>query len=107
MLGVMHALSPKGLPEHVQPLMEWITEDISTGECEELAAASFEYRDVFSSGPEDMEQTDQATHTGEHHPIRLPLRRAGLCASGSVWPGGTWTQSYPLACFLCSWAGPS
>ena len=71
-------MDPKNLPEHLQPLMEWISEDITTREREELAAAIYEYRDVFSSGPEDMGQTDLVTHTidtGEHRPIRLPPRR--------------------------------
>ncbi len=70
-------MDPKDLPEHLQPLMEWISEDI-TREREELAAAIYEYRDVFSSGPEDMGQTDLVTHTidtGEHRPIRLSPRR--------------------------------
>ena len=68
-------MDPKDLPEHMQPLMEWISEDITARECEELAAAIYEYRDVFSSGTEDMGQTDLFTHTidtREHHPIRLP-----------------------------------
>ena len=43
----------------------------------ELAAAIYEYRNIFSSGPYDMEQTDLVTHTidtGEHRPIRLRPR---------------------------------
>ncbi len=55
--------------------MEWILEDITTREREELASAIYEYRDVFSSGTEDMGQTDFVTHTidtAEHRPIRLP-----------------------------------
>ncbi len=71
-------MDPKNLPEHLQPLMEWISEDITTREGEELAAAIYEYQDVFSSGPEDMGQTDLVTHTidtGEHRPICLPPRR--------------------------------
>ncbi len=71
-------LNPKDLPEHLQPLMEWIAEDITPGEREELAAAIYEYRDVFSSGPEDMGQTNLVTHsldTGENRPICLPARR--------------------------------
>ncbi len=58
--------------------MEWIAEDITTRECEELAAAIYEYRDVFSSCPEDMGQTDLFTHTidtGEHRPIPHPTPR--------------------------------
>ena len=47
-------LNPKDLPEHLQPLMEWIAEDITPREREELAVAIYEYRDVFSSGPADM-----------------------------------------------------
>ena len=71
-------MDPKNLPEHLQPLMEWISEDITTREREELAAAICEYRDVFSSGPEDMGQTNLVTQTidtGEHHPICLRPRR--------------------------------
>ena len=71
-------MDPKDLPEHLQPLMEWISEDITTHELKELAAAIYEYRDVFSSGPGNMGQTDPVTHTidtGEHHPIRLHPRR--------------------------------
>ena len=68
---------PKDLKEHLQPLIEWISEDITTRECEELAVAIYEYRDVFSSGPEDMGQTDLVTHTidtDERRPICLPPR---------------------------------
>ncbi len=38
-------MDPRDLPEHLQPLMEWISEDITTRACEELAAAIYEYRD--------------------------------------------------------------
>ncbi len=71
-------LDPKDLSEYLQPLMEWIAEDITPREREELAAAIYEYRDVFSSGPADMGRTDLVTHsidTGEHRPICLPPRR--------------------------------
>ena len=71
-------MDPKDLPEHLQPLMEWILEDITTRECKELAEAIYKYRDVFSSGPEDMGQTDLVTHTidiGVHRPICLPPRQ--------------------------------
>ncbi len=68
----------KDLPEHLQPLMEWVAEDLTVREREELAGAIYEYKDVFSSGPNDMGQTDLVTHTidtGENRLIRLPLRR--------------------------------
>ncbi len=71
-------MNPRDLSGHLRPLMERIAEDISTWECEELAAAIYEYRDVFNSGLEDMGQTYLVTHsidTREHHPIRLPPRR--------------------------------
>ncbi len=69
-------MDPKGLPEHLQPLMEWISEDITTREREELAAAIYQYQDVFSSGPEDVGQTDLVTHTIDTgNPIRFPPRR--------------------------------
>ncbi len=65
-------MDPKDLPEQLQPLMEWIAEDISTRECEELAAALYENRDVFSSGSEDMGQMCLITHSidaGEHRQL--------------------------------------
>ncbi len=71
-------LHPKDLPEYLQPLMEWIAEDITLRECKEMAAAIYEYRDVFSTGPEDMGRTNLVTHsidTGENRPICLPPRR--------------------------------
>ncbi len=67
----------KDLPEHLQPLMEWVAEDLTICEREELAAAIYDYRDVFSSGPTDIEQTDLVTHsidTGENRPICLSPR---------------------------------
>ncbi len=57
--------------------MEGLAKDLTLQECEELAAAICEYRDVFSSGPADMGLIDLVTHTfdtGEHRSIRLPLR---------------------------------
>ncbi len=58
--------------------MQDLADDLTLYECEELAAAIYEYRDVFSIGPADMGLTDLVTHTidtGEHRPIRLPPRR--------------------------------
>ncbi len=71
-------MDPERLPEHLKPLMLDLSEDITIREREELAAAIYEYQDVFSSGPDDMGCTDLVTHsidTGEHRPIRLPPRR--------------------------------
>ncbi len=85
MLVMTHTLDPKDLPEQLQPLMEWISEDITAREREELAAAIYEYRDVFSSAPEDIGQTDLVTHTidtGEHRPICLPHKRLAITKQG-------------------------
>ena len=71
-------MDPEKLPEHLKPLMQDLSEDITIREREELAAAIYEYQDVFSSGPDDMGCTDLVTRsidTGEHKPIRLPPRR--------------------------------
>ncbi len=71
-------MDPKDLPEHRHPSMEGLAEDLTLLECEELAVAIYEYRDVFSSGPVDMVRTDLVTHTvdtNEHRPIRLPPRQ--------------------------------
>ncbi len=70
-------MDPKYPAEHLQPLMEDLAKDLTLREREELAVAIYEYKDVFSSGPADMGQTDLVTHmidTGEHRPIRLPPR---------------------------------
>ncbi len=47
-------MDPKDLPEHLQPLMQDLADDLTLREHEELAAAIYEYRDVFSSVPADM-----------------------------------------------------
>ncbi len=70
-------LDPKDLPEHIQPLMKDLAEDLTLREHEELGAAIYEYRDVFSSGSDDKGPSELVTHTidtGEHRTIRLPLR---------------------------------
>ncbi len=41
-------MDPKDLPEYLQPLMEWVAEDLTIHEREELSAAIYEYRDVFN-----------------------------------------------------------
>ncbi len=53
-------LDKKYLLEHLQPFMEWIAEDITPREREELAAAIYEYN-VFSTGPMYMRRTDLVT----------------------------------------------
>ncbi len=71
-------MDPKDLPEHIQPLMQDLADDVTLRGREELVVAIYGYRDVFSSGPADMGRTDLVTHmidTGEHRPIRLPPRR--------------------------------
>ncbi len=63
------------LPEYMQPLMEGVADDLSLRQREELAAAIYEFRDVFSSGNTDMGRTSLVKHTigpGDQRPIRLP-----------------------------------
>ncbi len=70
-------MNPENLPEHLKSLMQDLAEDLSVQEKEELAVAIYEYRDVFSSGPDHMGCTDLVTHsidTGDHRPIRPPPR---------------------------------
>ncbi len=55
--------------------MEGVADDLILQQKEELAAAIYEYRDVFSSGPTDMGRTGLVKHTidtGDQRPIRLP-----------------------------------
>ncbi len=47
-------MDPADLPEYLQPLMEGVADDLILQQREEMAAAIYEYRDVFSSGPTDI-----------------------------------------------------
>ncbi len=63
------------LPEYLQPLMEGVADDLTLRQREELAAAIYEFRDVFSSGPTDMGGTGLVKHTidtGDQRPVRPP-----------------------------------
>ncbi len=53
------------LPEYLLTLMEGVSEDFTLHQREELAAAIYEHRDVFSSGPTDMGRTGLVKHTIE------------------------------------------
>ena len=71
-------MDPADLPEYLQPLMEGVADELSLRQREELAAAIYEYQNVFSSGPTDMGRTGLVKHmidTGDQRPIRLPPRR--------------------------------
>ncbi len=57
--------------------MEGVSEDLTLRQGEELAAAIYEHRDVFSSGPTDIGRTGLVQHTidtGDQRPVRLPPR---------------------------------
>ncbi len=56
-------MDPADLSEHLQPLMEGVSGDLTLRQREELAAAIYEYRDVFSSGPTDMGKNGLVKHT--------------------------------------------
>ncbi len=63
------------LPEYLQPLMEGVADDLTLRQREELAAAIYEFWDVFSSGPTDMGRTGLVKHTidsGDQRLVRLP-----------------------------------
>ncbi len=67
-------MDPADLPEYLQPLMEGMADDLTLQQWAELAAAIYEYRDVFSSSPTDMGRTGLVKHTidtGDQRPIRL------------------------------------
>ncbi len=71
-------MDPVDLPEYLQPLMEGVADDLTLRQREELAAAIYEFRDLFSSGPTDMGRTGLVKHTigtGDQRPVRLPPRR--------------------------------
>ncbi len=68
-------MDPVDLPEYMQPLMEGVADDLTLWQWEELAAAIYEFRDVFSSGPIDRGRTGLVKHiidTRDQRPIRLP-----------------------------------
>ncbi len=71
-------MDPADLPEYLQPLMEGVADDLTLQQREELAAAIYEHRDVFSSGPTDMGRMGLVKYTidtGDQTPVRLPPRR--------------------------------
>ena len=71
-------MDPTDLPEYLQPLMEGIADDLTLQQWKELAAAIYEFRDVFSSGLTDMGRTGLVKHTidtGDQRPIRLSPRQ--------------------------------
>ncbi len=71
-------IDPADLPEYLQPLMELVSDDLTLHQREELAAAIYEYRDVFSSCPTDVGRTGLVKHTidtVDQRPVRLPPRR--------------------------------
>ncbi len=51
------------LSEYLQPLIEGVADDLTLHRREKLAAAIYEFRDVFSSGPTDMGRTGLVKHT--------------------------------------------
>ncbi len=68
-------MDPADLQEYLQPLMEGVADDLTLWQREEFAAAIYEFRDVFSSGPTDMGRTGLVKHTmniKNQRPIRLP-----------------------------------
>ncbi len=55
--------------------MKWEADDLTLCKREDLAAAIYEFRDVFSSGRTNTGRTGLVEHTidtGDHRPIRLP-----------------------------------
>ncbi len=47
-------IDPSDLVEYLQPPIEGVANNLTIHQSEELPAAIYEYRDVFSSGPTDM-----------------------------------------------------
>ncbi len=71
-------MDPADFLEYLQPLMEGVADDLTLRQWEELAAAIYEHRDIFSSGPTDMSRKGLVKHTidtGDQRPIRLLPRR--------------------------------
>ncbi len=71
-------MDPAHLPDYFQPLMEGVADDLTLRQREELAAAIYEFRDMFSSGPTDMGRTGlvkRSIDTRDQRPIRLPPRQ--------------------------------
>ncbi len=68
-------MDPTDLPEYLQHLMKGVADDLTLRQREELAAATYEFWDVFSSGPTDMGRTGLVKHAidpGDQRPVRLP-----------------------------------
>ncbi len=68
-------MDPADLPEYLHPLMEEVSKDLILHQKADLAAAIYEFRDVFSSGSTDMGLVKHTIDTGDQRPIQLPSRR--------------------------------
>lgn len=67
------------VPEHVKDLFERSMVELTESDTKKLASLLNEYGDVFMVPGEAVTGTDWAHHhinTGDHPPIRMPLRRA-------------------------------
>ena len=69
----------EGLPPHLRPLMEGVSSGLSASEHYQLRGLVLKYADVFAGEDGGLGRTSLVRHTidtGDHPPIKQPLRRA-------------------------------
>lgn len=69
------------LPEHLQPLLEGLSDDLTESEVNRFKKLIHDYQTIFMSPGGKLGCTNLASHridTGDHKPIKLPPRRIPL-----------------------------
>ena len=83
-----HVTVQQEIPEHLQPLLESLPEDISENTKSMLQNLLTSYQDVFSKGPDDMGRTNLIQHDikikNSIEPTRLPPYRVGYHANKEI-----------------------
>ena len=69
------------LPEHLKPLIENVSEDLSSDEKQQFVQLLIEYQDIFAAPGGQLGRSNIASHTidvGDAKPIKIPPRKCPL-----------------------------
>ena len=69
------------LPEHLKPLLENVSTDLSINEKQQFTSLLVEFQDIFMSPDEQLGRTNVASHSidvGNAKPIKIPPRKCPL-----------------------------
>ncbi|CAC5367719.1 unnamed protein product [Mytilus coruscus] len=75
------SLKSHTVPEHLKPLFDSASENLTNPERNKLKSLMIEFQDIFGAPGKPLGQTNTAMHsidTGNHPPIKLPPRRLSL-----------------------------